>query len=244
MKNKITILLTLCVGVISITSCKRELLNPVPQTSITDASAFSTADRISNQVKSIYSALKNGAFYGGRVVIYGDIKGEDFINETSNLITGSDVWNLNPTNSSDRSVVGVWAQVYYTINLSNVFIDGMNASGTAVVGASLANNYIAEARLIRALSYYSLLQFYAKPYASNNGNNPGVPLRLTGIKGAGSSDLARSTVAEVYAQILEDLNFAETNLPLNYTGTTAALTNTTRAHRNTAIALKTRVYLS
>jgi hypothetical protein len=45
----------------------------------------------------------------------------------------------------------------------------------------------------------------------------------------------------VYTQILADLDFAETNLPLtngsNYN-------NTTRAHRNTAIAFKTRVYLS
>jgi hypothetical protein len=45
----------------------------------------------------------------------------------------------------------------------------------------------------------------------------------------------------VYNQIIADLDFAESNLPLTY-GT--ALLNTTRAHRNTAIALKTRVYLS
>jgi hypothetical protein len=64
---------------------------------------------------------------------------------------------------------------------------------------------------------------------------------LKGIKSSGASDLARSTVAEVYAQIISDLDFAETNLPLTYT---SALLNTTRAHRNTAIALKNRVYLS
>jgi starch-binding outer membrane protein, SusD/RagB family len=68
-----------------------------------------------------------------------------------------------------------------------------------------------------------------------------LPLRLTGIKGSGSSDMARSTVAQVYAQVLSDLSFAETSLPL--TNASAEL-NTTRAHRNTAIALKTRVYLS
>lgn len=117
----------------------------------------------------------------------------------------------------------------------------MAAKGTAVVGAAVANNYIAESRLIRALCYYSLLQFYARPYADGSGSKPGVPLRLTGIKGPGFSDLARSTVAQVYTQILADLDFAETNLPL--TNGTAEL-NTTRAHRNTAIALKTRVYLT
>ena len=68
-----------------------------------------------------------------------------------------------------------------------------------------------------------------------------MPLRLTGIKGPGQSDIARSTVAEVYAQIIADLDFSEANLPLSYS---TAMLNTTRAHRNTAIALKTRVYLS
>jgi hypothetical protein len=117
----------------------------------------------------------------------------------------------------------------------------MQAKGTSVVGTALGNNYIGEAKLIRALSYYSLLQYYARPYADGNGSKPGVPLRLTGIKGPGYSDLARSTVGEVYNQILADLDFAEANLPLT---NGSALLNTTRAHRNTAIALKTRVYLS
>ena len=67
-------------------------------------------------------------------------------------------------------------------------------------------------------------------------------MRLTGNSVAGNYDLARSTVAQVYTQILKDLNEAETELPLSY-GTTA-VTNVTRAHRNTAIAFKTRVYLT
>lgn len=227
----------------SLFSCKRDLLTPVSQTSITDASAFSTPARVQAQLLSLYSVMKSGNFYGGRYVIYGDIKGEDFINETGNLVTGSDVWNLNPTNSA-TAVQTLWAQAYATINDCNIFLDGMGSVGTAVVGSATANNYIAEAKLIRAVSYYSLLQYYARPYADGNGSKPGVPLRLTGIKGTGFSNLARNTVAEVYTQILKDLNDAETGLPLTYTGATAAYNNTTRAHRNTAIALKTRVYLT
>jgi starch-binding outer membrane protein, SusD/RagB family len=225
-----------------LSACKRELLSPVPQTSVTDATAFSTVSRIQGQLLSLYSVLKGGNFYGGRYVIYGDIRGEDFINETSNLITASDVWNLNPTNSA-TAVTTLWAQAYTTINDCNVFIDGMAAGGTNVVGAALGANYIGEAKFVRALCYYSLLQYYARPYADGNGSKPGLPLRLTGIKGTGFSDMKRSTVAEVYAQIIKDLNDAEATLPKFYTSTTSSA-NTTRAHMNTAIALKTRVYLS
>ncbi len=244
MKNKLKYIISFCLYSLLTISCNKDLLTPIPQTSITDITAFDTPERVLNQVRSMYQALKNGNFYGGRYQVYGDIRGEEFINETTNLVTGADVWNLNPTGTSTNSVKNLWAQAYYTINLCNLFIDGMAAKGSAVVSTTLSNNYLGEARLIRALSYYSLLQYYARPFADGNGSKPGLPLRLTGIKGSGSSDLARSTVAQVYAQILTDLDFAEISLPLTYTGTSAAELNTTRAHRNTAIALKTRVYLT
>lgn len=235
----------LCLGLgVSLFSCKRDLLDPVPPTSVSDATAFDTPDRVLNQVRSLYSALKNGNFYGGRYVVYGDIRGEDFLNESSNLVTGFDVWGMNATGTSQNSVKNLWSQAYFTINLCNLFIEGMAAKGTSVVGTTLGPNYVAEARLIRALSYYSLLQYYARPYADGGGTKPGLPLRLTGIKASGASDLARSTVGEVYAQIIADLDFAEANLPTDYTGASQATLRVTRAHRNTAIALKTRVYLS
>lgn len=228
------------------TSCKKqkEYLNPIPQTSITDVTAFETPARIANQVNSLYGALKSGSFFGGRAQIAGDIRGEDFLNETTNGVTGYDVWLMNATGTSQNFIKNCWSQAYYVINLCNLFIDGMAAKGSSVVGTTLSNNYLGEAKFVRALTYYWLLQFYAKPYADNNGNNPGLPLRLTGIKGSGFSDLARSKVSDVYTQILADLNFAEQNLPLDYTGTSQASLRTTRAHRNTAIALKTRVYLA
>lgn len=131
-------------------SCQRDLLNPTPQTSISDASAYSTLPRIQASVLGLYGALKNGNFYGGRYVIYGDIRGEDFINQLSNLVTGSDVWALNPTNSAN-SILNLWSQAYFTINSCNLFIDGMSAGGSKVAGPTLSANYIAEAKLIRAL---------------------------------------------------------------------------------------------
>ena len=59
----------LCVGlgmVLFSTSCRKTYLTPVPQTSITDATAFDTPARIANQVNSMYQALKSGTLFGGR----------------------------------------------------------------------------------------------------------------------------------------------------------------------------------
>jgi HAMP domain-containing protein len=234
-KYSIPLLFVVLVGA----SCKRNLLNPVPQTQVADVAAFSTAGRIQSQVLSLYGSLKSGSWFGGRFQIAGDVKGDNFICEQNNLITDADVWNENPTNSA-TAIINEWSAAYLTINNCNLFIDGMNTTGTAVVGTALAANYIAEAKLVRAVSYYGLLQFWGLPYANGNGSHLGVPLRLTGIKGPGSSNLVRSTVSAVYAQVIKDLNDAEAGLPLNQG---SAYNNTTRGHRNTAIALKTRIYL-
>ncbi len=223
------------------TSCKKEAdLYPVPTTNISDASAFETPDRVLNQVRGLYATLRNGNFYGGRYLIYNDIRGEEFLLQDPNEVTGAGVWALS-VNNSTNNVKALWSQAYFTINRCNVFIDGMETKGNTVVGTALAANYAAEARLIRGLSYYSLLQLYARPYADGAGSKPGLPLRLKGATGSADYNIARSTVAEVYAQVLEDLNFAETNLPLTYSDATI---RPIKAHRNTAIALKTRVYLS
>ncbi|NML20396.1 RagB/SusD family nutrient uptake outer membrane protein [Pseudoflavitalea sp. G-6-1-2] len=245
------LIIALVVSMLGGTSCmKKDLMEPLPPTSLIDSLAFDTKDRISNQIRSIYASFKSGQFYGGRYVIYNDIRGEDFINNGSNLVTGTSTWNFSLTNTA-QEVQGLWSQAYNVINLANLFIEGMEAKGKAVIGDSIALDYIAEARMLRAISYYSLLQLYCRPYWDGNGSKPGLPLRLVGNKKVADYSMARSTVAQIYDQVIQDLDYAEQNLPLEY------LTNkpgdpkawslnlsTTRGHRNTAIAFKTRVYLS
>jgi hypothetical protein len=114
-------------------------------------------------------------------------------------------------------------------------------SNTTVVSSEAANDYIAQARFLRGITYYYLLQLYAQPYTKDGGASPGLPLRLQPELTDENNDLARSSVAQVYAQILADLDFAESNL---YDNRGSAYENTTGAHKNTAIAFKTRVYLS
>lgn len=222
-------------------SCnKKEWLNPQPTTLITDGTAFSSPDRIANQVNGLYTRLKAGNFLGSWAVILSDIRTGDFHCSNMNAATGATTYQLL-TQTTTSDVVNVWESGYLAINACNVFIDGMNKSGKTVVGETVAANYIAEARLIRAVAYYYLLQLYARPYLDGAGSKPGLPLRLTGNVKPGNYDLARSSVKETYAQILKDLDFAEQNLPAQYASRDL---NTVRAHKNTAIALKTRVYLS
>jgi len=218
---------------------ENKLLNPVPNIQLQDAFLFDTPERVLGQVNGIYTSMKSGDLYGGRYLMLADIRGEEFINRTQNVFTGYDAWSHTVTSGSNDASSG-WGSSYTAINAANLIIDGLAAHPTAV-SETLAAQYLAEAKFVRAFCYFGLITRYGQPYAKDKGASAGVPLRLKGETTPANNDMARSTVAEVYAQILKDLDEAEAGLPLTYT---TALLNTTRAHKNTAIAFKTRVYLS
>ena len=218
--------------------CSKEKLDPIPQTALSDAVAFSDSSRSVQQVFGLYSALKQGQMYAGRYQVYQDVRGEEFINRTNNAVTAWLTWQFN-LNASANEVQFFWAACYSTINRCNVVINGLE---TSPVSVALKRNLIAEAKVVRALSYFMLMQLYARPFTDGNGSKQGVILKLKPETSSGDQNQARASGADIYAQILKDLNEAETDLPVSY-GTNAAF-NTNRAHRNTAIALKTRVFLN
>ncbi len=222
---------------IATSSCKEEFLTAVPELSLSDATVFTTPDRILSQVNGLYGSSKSGSLFGGRYLIYNDIRGEEWVNRTTNSVTGYSTYQGNQ-DPSDSYLANFWVQGYLTINRCNLFLEGMESQ--KVVSAAVAANYKGEAKFLRALNYLALVQFFAKPYILDKGASAGLPLRLKGETSSANNDLARSSVAQVYAQILKDLDEAENELPDSYS---SALLNTTRAHKNTAIALKTRVYL-
>ncbi len=225
--------------VLSLSSCNKEFLNAVPELDLSDATVFNTPARVLSQVNGLYSSAKSGSLFGGRYLIYNDIRGEDWVNRTTNSVTGYSTYQGNQ-DPSDSYLAGFWNVGYGTINRANLFIEGL-AANPNVVPAATAANYRGEAKFIRALTYFALVQYFAKPFVLDKGASAGLPLRLKGETSSANNALARSSVAQVYDQILKDLNEAETELPDSYS---SALLNTTRAHKNSAIALKTRVLLA
>ncbi|WP_443943627.1 RagB/SusD family nutrient uptake outer membrane protein [Pedobacter sp. AW1-32] len=226
--------------IITFSACeKTDSLTISPQTTISDSDIFKSPARIEGLVNGIYKALKAASLYGGRYLLYQDVRGEDFINLTANTYTAYESWN-NSYSSGSNDINNLWSAGYTTINNANVLIAGL-AANPGIVTTQKAAEYTGEAKFLRALAYYSLVVSYAQPYNKNAGASKGLPLRLVAETGTANNDLARSSVAEIYAQIIKDLDDAEATLPQNYTSNEL---NTTRAHASTAIALKTRVYLS
>jgi len=221
-----------------VSSCKKDFLDIAPELSLSDQNDYATPARVESLVNGLYANAKTGGLFGGRYQIYNDIRAEEFLNRTSNGVTGATVYN-STNNDGDTYVANIWTQSYLLINKVNLFLEGLEKN-KAVVTTAQYNQFASEAKFLRGLAYFGLVQVFAKPYVSNAGASRGLPLRLLPEISTANNTLRSSSVAQIYTQILKDLDEAEVGLPDTYG---SALLRTTRAHKNTAIALKTRVYL-
>ena len=227
------------------TSCKK-VLNTAPNNAITDAVSFATADRCLLVMNGVYDAAQSGFYngsytasrgypFGAANIEQGDNRGEDVVNIAAFYqITYQGTYN--PTTANN---VNMWATLYGLINRANIGIDGFTKASGGVLTAPVASQYIAECRFLRAMAHHEALIQFARPYRDNNGQSVGIPYRDFPVNNGATVDLTRTTprmrVDSVYKKILEDLDFAEANLP--------ATKNVIRATKAAAIALKMRVKL-
>lgn len=230
--------------------CKK-VLDVNSYTSITDATAFETADRALLALYGVYDAAQSGGYFGGTErrgypfgsanIQQGDARGEDVINIAAfYAITYQGTYNPSTANN-----FAMWDNSYGLINKANVAIEGFqNAAASNVLTAAVATQYEAEVRFLRAMAHHEVVIHFARPYLDGGGNKPGIPYRKIAIKSGAAVDelrnTPRGTVAETYQSILEDLDFAEANLPPLQA---SAAQSTYRATKAAAIALKMRVKL-
>lgn len=129
-----------------------------------------------------------------------------------------------------------WEFGYRVIGNCNKIIEiiqGLGNESTREQTIMMGENYY-----LRALSYFLLVNEFAQPYSNNPTQNPGLPLKLT----SDPNDLpqSRSTVAEVYDQVVLDLKDAITYLTLQQGETPKS---NIYATKEAAEALLARVYL-
>jgi hypothetical protein len=106
--------------------------------------------------------------------------------------------------ATNQRVTVMWGTFYRTIYSAN---DMLNAISDDTDDATLLC-YKAQALAIRAWAYHNLVQLYATPY-NVNPQAAGVPV-ITNLNqdDAVNNGMPRGTVADVYAQIMSDLNEA------------------------------------
>lgn len=233
-------------------SCKK-VLDVTPYTSFTDATAFTSADRVESAVNGVYDAAQSGFYAGGAVRGYpfgaanieqGDMRGEDMLNEALFYqVTYESVYNATTPNQEF-----MFSTLYALINRCNLVIDGVaGAVDKKIITAARGNQYLGECRFLRAMAHHELLIHFARPFTDGNGSKPGIIYRDFAVASDAALDdakaLTRTTVADNYTKILADLDFAEANLPATIQDVTGTTVKTFRASKAAAIALKMRVKL-
>lgn len=222
-----------------------------PNNSFSEETAFSSAARAELAMTGVYDAAQSGFYAGGAVRGYpfgaasteqGDMRGEDMMNvATFYALTYEGNYDVTTANNQYH-----WETLFSLINRANVVIEGVKAAAAAnTIPATKALEYEAEARFLRAMAHQELLVHFARPYSHTAGaTHPGVPYRTIAVNTPAKVDEAKSqgrnTVKQCYDKLLEDLTFAETNLPPTRTGSLKV----SRATKGAAIALKVRAYLN
>ena len=248
MKKYIKIFLISAIA-LGLNSCNEEDildLKPINQISVDDA--FSTPTLIASSINGMYNAAAVGQYNattpnGGRGYVWGaafvqqnDCRGEDVVNtQAFYQLTYTTTYDTGTANN-----VYYWVDGYRLINRCNLVIEGVtNAVSKGVITSAIGDDYIGQAKFLRAITHFELLMHFARPYQFTSGaTHPGIPYREVGIDTQSEIDSellkGRNTVAECYTKIVNDLNDAE-----------STITNTTKfkATKNAAIAFKTRVYL-
>jgi len=238
---------TLLLGTVMLAVSCEKVLDVQPFNAFTDESVFTTSARATLALNGVYDAAQTGGPslagrgypFGAATIQQGDNRGEDMVNlQAFYQITYQGTYT--PFTANNNSM---WDNTYGMINKANIAIEGFKkATASGVLTAATATQFEAECRFLRALGHHELLIHFARPFLDGNGAALGVPYRDYAVTGGESLERlqkeARPTVAAAYAKLLEDINFAEANLPVTNSGGAVI-----RAQKSAAIALKQRVLL-
>ena len=223
MKISIHILALFVTGIL-LSSCKK-FLDVQPQDSIPDD--LTIVDKASAQtaLRGVYRALSSDNYYGNSFQSIGYLQGDNIQWTGSQSIVQQFI--DHKVKADNATVAAIWSGIYATVNRANYIIDKVPSLEDKTFTDGDKNQLTGEAYFVRALSYFDLARTWG-----------GVQIVLTPtLSATDKKGIKRSSVAETYAQVLQDLNKAESLLAL------PTAQNPIRANKETAWALLARYYL-
>jgi len=178
---------------VSFSSCKKAL-EEKPK-SIAAEVFYNTSAEVAAGVNAIYTPLRTDACLGGLYLVQLEVY-SDYLYGRGSHAPLNDYQGLD--NNNITRVGNMWNSFYLSIRNANIIIK--NAPRGNNISQDDITKYVSEARFLRALAYFDLVRNWA-----------GVPLRTE--NNMDSIDVKRSSATDVYNFIIDDLTYAETNLP-------------------------------
>lgn len=214
-RSALVLALTFGVG-----ACK-DLLDTAPPDSAPEDKAVVSPAGARVALAGAYAAMQDGFYYGGTMTHFGDLYADNAVHTgTFTSYQDAAAHNFFGDNSD---VTGMWNRIYSAIKRANTLL--AKVPGITGFDAGEQDQILGEAHFLRALHYHNLVKYFG-----------GVPLRLVPITDPSQiQPLPRSSVAEVYTQIIADLTESLTLM--------SNATSSNHASLSAAHALLARVYL-
>ena len=205
-------------------ACKKFVDVPVPGNQIVSAKVFGNDQTATAAVVGLYDQImrNNKFFLNGGTTLYPALSADEL--ERTSALDAEDAFTTNSLTPLNQVVKNdLWRFAYSFIYSANACIEGLTQS-TSITPA-LKNQLLGEAKIIRSLCYYYLLNLYGD-----------VPLVLT-TNYLESSLVPRTPASQVMQQITGDAEEAKSLLAQ------APVNDPTRVNKWAATALLARLYL-
>lgn len=200
---------------VCLSSCGNEWLDVSPSDGTDADGALTNSSDLNAARTGMYKALKGTSsmvdYYGQQFFVYGDVHaGDDYqYNHIGGSNRASFYYEMTYQTASEFNTSTVsWQSPYVVIGRANRIIaaaESGNLSDEAEAG-DIIDQYAAEALTLRALAHFDLVRIFGKPYTADQGASLGVPLVTTVLESGVKP--ARSSVKEVYDQVVKDLTDA------------------------------------
>lgn len=215
-----------------------DFLQIKPDNLILTDDAVKTADDLEKLLLGAYHDIRANGFWGGVALRGFNVISDDAIANTATFewvqMTTHEMNLVNPVGRDQ------WQHTYRAINRVNQIAYSPLAEEILAGAGDKLNQFKAEASFIRGFGHFHLVRTFGLPYSDEHKNTAemGVPLRLQGVldRETAFEIVQRSTVEEVYNQVIADLEFAAANLPAGNAWDSG------RATQDIAKALLAKVY--
>jgi hypothetical protein len=215
--------------VTDITSCKKFLEIPPPQNQLTSSNVFSTDATAMSAQSAIYGSMGPGSADFYNLCLYPAFSSDELIDYSTNI---TDVQLYSNSLTSDNSYIQtIWSVAYNYIYQANAVLEAVTSS--IQLSDGVKKQLLGESKFTRAFWQFYLVNDFGS-----------VPL-VTSTNYQTNNTAIRSSVAQVYQQIIKDLTDAVIELNPNFVGPDG-YTQTNDRERPTqsaAAALLARVYL-
>ncbi|HTI92523.1 MAG TPA: RagB/SusD family nutrient uptake outer membrane protein [Puia sp.] len=187
-----------------IASCNKKL-DVQPQNDIT-LDQIKTSSDVLNVLAGGYAQLQNAAAFGEKFIDIPDlIANEDQVVFRGTFNTYKNIYQKQTT-ATNGVCADLWGNSYKIIAIANTVLDKLS-----IVDSSQRNATEAQAKFMRAITYFYLVNLFAKPYSDGGAaTNLGVPITTAPVYtyDVEKAKLTRATVQQTYDQIISDLKDA------------------------------------